>query len=85
MDLKKKFKLKDSKLIFVKICLVAIPSYSVALITEKIFYVVPTIAMMLIISNSVENGNSSSRNRIDDDGVTDDGDAESTNEMEGGT
>ena len=85
MDLKKKFKLKDSKLIFVKICLVAIPSYSVALITEKIFYVVPTIAMMLIISNSVENGSSSSRNRIDDDGVTDDGDAESTNEMEGGT
>ena len=56
-----------------------------ALITEKIFYVVPTIAMMLIISNSVENGSSSSRNRIDDDGVADDGDAESTNEMEGGT
>ena len=55
-----------------RICIIAIPSYVVAILTETVIYVVPTIAMMLMISNSVETGNSSNRNRIDDDNAMDD-------------
>ena len=35
---------------------------------EKITLVVPTIAMFLIIANSIETGSNTNRNRIDDDG-----------------
>lgn len=55
------------KLTFVRMAIIAIPSYSIAFMTEKILYVVPTIAMMMIIANSVERGNVTNRNRIDDD------------------
>ena len=61
--------LEDQKLTFFRMAIIAIPSYSVAFLTEKVFYVVPTIAMMMIIANSVERGNITSRNRIDDDGA----------------
>ena len=83
--LKKFLKIKDKKLIFLRISILAIPSYAVALLTEKIIYVVPTIAMMLMISNSVETGNSSNRNRIEDDNNIDsEGDADGIGESEGG-
>lgn len=58
--------LSDQKLTFVRMVIIAIPSYLVAFMTEKIFYVVPTIAMMMIIANSVERGNITNQNRIDD-------------------
>jgi len=78
-------KIKDKKLIFLRISIIAIPSYAVAILSEKIIYVVPTIAMMLMISNSVETGNSSSRNRIEDDSAMDDeGDSDGIGESEGG-
>ena len=77
-------KIKDKKLIFLRISIIAIPSYAVAILSEKIIYVVPTIAMMLMISNSVETGNSSSRNRIEDDSAMDDeGDSDGIGESEG--
>lgn len=63
------FGLEDQRLTFLRMAIIAIPSYSVAFLTEKVFYVVPTIAMMMIIANSVERGNITSRNRIDDDGA----------------
>ena len=45
--------------------MVAIPSYTVAFYTEAIFYVVPTIAMMMI-ANSAEIRTISNRSRIDE-------------------
>ena len=71
--------------ILISLSIIAIPSYAVAILSEKIIYVVPTIAMMLMISNSVETGNSSSRNRIEDDSAMDDeGDSDGIGESEGG-
>ena len=64
---KKVLNLSDQKLTFVRMVIVAIPSYAVAFMTEKVFYVVPTIAMMMIIAHSVERGNITNRNRIDDE------------------
>ena len=68
-------KIKDRKLIFFKIFLIAVPSYIVAFLTEKVVFVVPTIAMMMMIANSIELGNTTNRNRIEDDSSVDgDGD-----------
>ena len=50
-----------------RIAVIAIPSYAVAFYTEKVVYVVPTIAMMMMIANSVEHGTTSNRNRVDED------------------
>ena len=61
------FDIRDKKLTLVRLLLVALPSYAVALATEKVFYVVPTIAMMMMIANSVEHGTTSNRNRVDED------------------
>ena len=63
-------KTDNLKLIFLKAAVVAIPAYSVALATEKVTLVVPTLAMFLLIANSIESGTTSSRNRIDEDGVS---------------
>lgn len=49
----------------VRILIIGMPSYSVAVFTEIVIYVVPTAAMIMMIGNSVEFGNSTSRNRID--------------------
>ena len=59
-------------LIFIKVIVVAIPSYTAALLTEKVTIVVPTIAMFMLIANSIESGLLSNRNRLDDDGAIDD-------------
>ena len=58
--------LENTKLTIFRVALIAIPSYSVAFQTEKVFYVVPTIVMMMI-ANSVEHGTTSNRNRVDED------------------
>jgi hypothetical protein len=57
---------KKYKLIIFRILVVAIPSYTVAFYTEAIFYVVPTIAMMMMIANSAEIRTISNRSRIDE-------------------
>ena len=59
--------IENTKLIIFRMMLIAIPSYAVAFQTEKVFYVVPTIAMMMMIANSVEHGTTSNRNRVDED------------------
>ena len=74
---------KIEKLTLVRIVIISIPSYAVAFMTEKIFYVVPTIAMMMIIASSIENGNVSNRNRIDDNNSTSEDDASSENITDG--
>ena len=62
-------------LIIIKAIVVAIPSYTAALLTEKVTVVVPTLAMFMLIANSIESGLLSNRNRLDDDGAIDeDGD-----------
>ena len=68
-------KIKNRKLIFFKIFVIAFPSYIIAFLTEKVVFVVPTIAMMMMIANSIEVGNTSNRNRIEDESSVDgDGD-----------
>ena len=42
------------------------------MLTEKVTIVVPTIAMFMLIANSIESGLLSNRNRLDDDGAIDD-------------
>tara|TARA_B100001063_G_C16626766_1_gene483597 strand:- start:303 stop:557 length:255 start_codon:yes stop_codon:yes gene_type:complete len=64
-------KIKDRKLILFKIILIAIPSYIIAFLTEKVTFVVPTIAMMMMIANSVEVGNITNRNRLEDESGVD--------------
>ncbi len=63
----KVFEIKDKKLILLKILVIAFPSYIVAFLTEKIIFVVPTIAMMMMIANAIETANISNRNRLDDE------------------
>ena len=63
------------RLLFAKLIIVGIPTYAVAIFTEEIFYIVPTIAMTLMIANSVERGSLSNRNRIEEeDNAIDEGD-----------
>ena len=76
-------KIKDRKLILFKILLIAIPSYIIAFFTEKVAFVVPTIAMMMMIANSVEVGNTTNRNRLEEDSSVD-GDIDGFEEGEGG-
>ena len=56
------------KLILLRSFVCAIPSYTVAFLTEKVTLVVPTLAMFLLIANSIESGSVSNRNRIEEDG-----------------
>jgi|GEM_PF-3213752 len=77
-------KLEDLKLTFAKVFVIAIPSYSVAVLTEKIIYVVPTIAMMMMIANSIELGNLTNRNRVDTDDQAIDEDGSSVADIDGG-
>ena len=56
------------KLFILRFLIVSIPSFLIAFLFEKITLVVPTIAMFIIIANSIETGSNTNRNRIDDDG-----------------
>ena len=78
-------KFNDIKLNLVKVIIIGIPSYSVAIFSEKIVYVVPTIAMMMMIANSVEMGHTTSRNRIDsEDSLTEEEGAQQSTDSAGG-
>ena len=73
--------LENTKLTLLRIAVIAIPSYAVAFHTEKVFYVVPTIAMMMMIANSIEHGTITNRNRLDDEnGNVNDADGDSVAE-----
>lgn len=77
-------RLKNKRLILAKIFIIALPTYAVAFLTQKILYVVPTIAMMMMVANSIESGNISSRNRIDEDGSRDvDSDSDASDDGSG--
>lgn len=66
----------NPRLTVARLLIVALPTYAVAGLTEKIFYIVPTIAMSLMVANAVESGSTSNRNRIEDEaGVADESDA----------
>ena len=55
-----------------RVLVVALPTYAIAGLTEKIFYIVPTIAMTLMVANAIESGTTSSRNRIEDEQAIED-------------
>ncbi len=76
-------KIENKKITLIKMLLVAIPSYIVAFTTEKVAYVVPTIAMMIMIANSVEVGNTTNRNRLEDEASID-GESSDFDEGDGG-
>lgn len=77
--------LEDTKLTLVRMLVIAVPSYAVAFMTGKVFYVVPTIAMTMIIANAVEEGTITSRNRLEDDAQSvDDASGEGLGEGDGG-
>ena len=81
--MKKLLNVKNKKLTFVRIILIALPSYLVAFFSQKILFVVPTIAMMMI-ANSVETGNTSNRNRIEEDNLAEiDSDSDGFSDGEG--
>ena len=74
MQMFNSIKVKNRYLILLKITIIAIPSYIIAFLTEKVAFVVPTIAMMMI-ANSVEVGNTTNRNRLEDEtSIDNDGD-----------
>ena len=74
MQMFNSIKVKNGYLILLKITIIAIPSYIIAFLTEKVAFVVPTIAMMMI-ANSVEVGNTTNRNRLEDEtSIDNDGD-----------
>ena len=78
-------KFGDIKLNVLKVLIIGVPSYSVAIFSEKIVYVVPTIAMMMMIANSVEMGHTTSRNRIDaEDPLTEEEGAQQSTDNAGG-
>ena len=55
------------------------------MLTEKVIYVVPTIAMVMMVANTVEIENSTSRNRIDaEDSVIEDEAIQQSSEGSGG-
>lgn len=56
---------ENLKLIFAKVLIIAVPSFGIAFITEKIHFIVPTIAMCLMIANSLEDEQTTFRNRIE--------------------
>ena len=56
---------------YIRAGIILLPSYLVAFLTEEIFFVVPTIALTLILANSVEIKDATNRNRIDEDGSLD--------------
>ena len=66
----------NPRLTIARLLIVALPTYAVAGLTEKIFYIVPTIVMSLMVANAVESGTTSNRNRIEDEaGVADESDS----------
>ena len=78
------FNFEDKKLLIAKILIIGVPSYTVAFFSEKILYVVPTIALTIMIANSIETENSSSINRLDDESVND-VDSDGLGDGDGGT
>ena len=64
-----------------RVLVVALPTYAIAGFTEKIFYIVPTIAMTLMVANAIESGTTSSRNRIEDEQAIED-DADSSDGLD---
>ena len=55
------------KLIFAKVLIIAVPSFGIAFVTEKIHFIVPTIAMCLMIANSLEDEQTTFRNRLEEE------------------
>lgn len=55
------------KAAFTKALIVLIPSYTVAFLTEKMVYVVPTLAAAGFFASTLEVGKKSTINRVDED------------------
>lgn len=64
-------KMKPDPVFYIRAGIILIPSYLIAFLTEEIFFVVPTIALTLILANSIEIDDETNRNRIDEDAALD--------------
>ena len=59
------------KLIILKLSILLVPSYSVAYLTDKIVYVVPTLAAALEVASSIQDSSAKKRGsaRVDENGL----------------
>ena len=59
------------KLILLKLSFLLVPSYSVAYLTDKMVYVVPTLAAALVVVSSIRDSSTKKRGsaRVDEDGL----------------
>lgn len=59
------------KLIMLKLSILLVPSYSVAYLTDKMVYVVPTLAAALVVVSSIHDSSTKKRgsSRVDEDGL----------------
>ena len=76
-------KSNNLKLFILRFLIVSIPSFLIAFLFEKITLVVPTIAMFIIIANSIETGSNTNRNRIDNDSSKMDNAEDGTDSIDG--
>jgi hypothetical protein len=49
-----------------KILIILVPTYAIALLTDKMIYVIPMLAVCTLIASSI--GNKDNKNRLDEDG-----------------
>lgn len=59
------------KYAFTKAMIVLIPSYAMAFLTEKMVYVVPTLAAAGFFATSLNSTETNTTQRVDEDGSTD--------------
>lgn len=57
-----------------KVLVIAVPTYVVAFATEAMVYTVPMLAITTLIATSMFQNTSSIRNRVDEEGIDDQGD-----------
>lgn len=66
-------KIKFNKFLVIKVLIVAVPTYGVAILTKQMVYTMPMLAITTIIATNLSNDTQDVKNRTDEDGVDDDG------------
>ena len=64
-------KIKNPKSLFIKILIIFIPIYLIAYFTQNMIYVLPTLAVGIVVGNNLDDG----YNKDDDGEEGDDGDS----------
>ena len=59
-----------------KVLIIAIPTYTIAILTDAMVYTMPMLAITTIIATSISQDDKDIENRVDEDGDSDGGDGE---------